>query len=79
MESPDGETLYYSVAKHPTNSAGVKDEGDIWMAVQKEGKWGTPRPVPYPWNDRQKNQIVGFFNQGQSVLLLNEWIPEGSS
>ncbi|MDN4165380.1 OmpA family protein [Cytophagales bacterium LB-30] len=79
MESPDGETLFYSVAKHPTNVAGVKDEGDIWMVTKKDNAWGIPRPVSFPWNDRQRNQIVGFFNQGQSVLLLNEWIPEGSS
>ena len=29
--SPDGQKLYFTRSKHPENSGGTKDPGDIWM------------------------------------------------
>ena len=34
--SPDGRSLYITVANHPENVGGKRDPGDIWVAVLTE-------------------------------------------
>jgi OOP family OmpA-OmpF porin len=40
--SPDGKTLYVTIANHPQNVGGIKDPGDIWMSVWVGNAWAAP-------------------------------------
>ncbi|MBX7243498.1 MAG: hypothetical protein K1X92_17290 [Bacteroidia bacterium] len=37
--SPDGKVMYYWRRKTPANTAGIKDNGDIWISTLENGQW----------------------------------------
>ena len=67
--SPDGEWLYYTVAKHPGNAGGKADGGDIWCARRDSaGNWGYPKPVR-DLNNADYNAVAGFSPDGNTIYL----------
>lgn len=74
--SPDGQTLYFTLAKHPSNMGGTKDPGDIWIAKKDSaGAWTSPINAGQPLNSKQFNSIIGFTNNGNSVYLTGHYLP----
>ncbi len=74
--SPDGKTLYFTIAKHPSNMGGTKDPGDIWISKKdSSGAWTTPINPGQPLNNKQYNALIGFSNKGNSVYLAGHYLP----
>lgn len=72
--TPDGNTLYFSRAKHPLNKAGRKDLGDIWFSVKDaDGNWSVPENMGEPWNNSQYNALIGI--DGNAFYLIGHYIP----
>ena len=72
--SPDGKQLYFTRKNHPENIGGAKDAGDIWVSEQDDsGQWTTPQNLS-SLNDEQDNQVVGFLDQGKSLMI---YTPRG--
>jgi outer membrane protein OmpA-like peptidoglycan-associated protein len=74
--SPDGQTLYFTLAKHPSNMGGAKDPGDIWISKKDSaGTWMAPINPGEPLNSKQYNSIIGFTNRGNTVYLSAHYLP----
>jgi OOP family OmpA-OmpF porin len=76
--SPDGKSLYFTIANHPQNVAGKKDPGDIWISTWNNGAWSTPVHGGITLNDEQYNAVAGFSPDGSQVFLLSHYAKNGS-
>ena len=76
--SPDGETLYLTIANHPLNIAGKKDTGDIWISFKREGQWQPPVHGGSVINDNNYNGVAGFNQSGDTLFLLSHYNKKGN-
>lgn len=72
--SPDGKTMYMTIANRPENMGGKKDPGDIWLSTRTEsGAWSTPVHAGSVLNHRGFNGIAGFSADGRRMYLLSHY------
>jgi OmpA-OmpF porin, OOP family len=77
--SPDGKTLYMTIANHPLNLGGKKDPGDIWYStLDGTENWSEPVHGGTLINDRSYNTVAGFSPDGGEMILLGHYDPSGS-
>ena len=77
--SPDGETMYFVRRRHPENTGGVKDMGDIWYSKrQPDGSWSAAANLKELNND-QINSIIGFADNGNTIYLNGHYLPAGGN
>ena len=78
--SPDGRTLFVTIANHPENLGGKKDPGDIWFCTLTGSTgWSEPVHAGSLINDRGFNTIAGFSSDGQEMVLLGHYDPAGNA
>ncbi|MEL6560599.1 MAG: OmpA family protein [Bacteroidota bacterium] len=71
---PSGEMLFFVRANDPQNIGGINDAGDIWMSkLDSLGNWGTPVNIGDEVNDKEGNSLIGFLNDGQYMLLADQY------
>lgn len=75
--SADGNTLYFCRQNHPKNVRGKQDQQDIYYSEHVEGKWSEATNIGWPLNDQHPNGISSVSPDGNSVLLINEYISGG--
>jgi OOP family OmpA-OmpF porin len=76
--SPNGSVLYFTRVKHPGNTDGKRDPGDIWFSVKDQnGNWQSAQNAGPTWNDKGYNAIIGFTNNGKTVYLNGHYDPDG--
>ena len=74
MFSPDGNTLYFTRAKHPENVGGRKDEGDIWIAQKTDSlTWSQPVKADTKLNNSQYNSVIGISDDGNTLYLAGHY------
>lgn len=80
LVSPDGKTMYFSRRGDPRNTDGVEDEEDIWISDWDESKkkWGTAQNMGAPLNNEDPNFINSISPDGNTVLLGNSYMKDGS-
>jgi len=72
--SSDGNTLYFTRSKHPENTGGKKDPGDIWYSEKTtNGGWSIPKNIGVPLNNSQYNAVVGI--DGNVIYLIGHYLP----
>lgn len=70
--SPDGNTLFVTLANHPENVGGIKDPGDIWISVRTEGnQWSAPVHGGPIINSKDYNAVAG----GKVKIVLQPFSP----
>lgn len=75
--SPDGKSLFVTVANHPQNVGGIKDPGDIWYAtLQADGQWSKPVHGGSLLNNMLYNGVAGFSASGDEMYLLSHYAGE---
>lgn len=77
--SPDGKTLYLTIANHPQNIAGKKDPGDIWISVWVAGGWSAPVHAGSLLNNRGYNGVAGISPDGSELYLLSHYTRNGDN
>ena len=77
--SPDGKTLYLTIANHPQNIAGKKDPGDIWVSVWVAGNWSAPVHAGSLLNNRGYNGVAGISPDGSELYLLSHYTRNGDN
>lgn len=78
--STNGNTLYFTIAKHPENAGGKKDKGDIWYSTRDaEGNWGKKKRLGAPLNNKYKNAVLAVLNDGNTLLLRGHYSEDGSA
>ncbi len=77
--SPDGQTLYLTISKHPDNVGGKKDPGDIWICVKEGDGWSAPHHAGSILNNSSFNAVAGTSKDGNELYLLSHYKANGSS
>src|SRR5690349_16790395 len=78
--SPDGKTLFVTLANHPDNVGGLKDPGDIWIAMLTEtNKWSALVHGGSVINSRDYNAVAGLSQDGTEMYLLSHYSDGGSA
>lgn len=72
--SPDGRTLYITIANHAQNVGGKKDQGDIWISVLADNnQWSAPQHAGSVINNSGFNAVAGFSANGGEMFLLSHY------
>lgn len=78
--SPDGSKLYFVRKNDKDNIGGKKDLGDIWVSeINVDGQWGAAQNLGKPINNKRENRIIGFTNNGNTMVLKNHYTRDGSA
>lgn len=77
--SPDGNTLFITIAKHPQNIGGKKDLGDIWISLKERDGWSAPIHGGSMINNSAYNSVAGISKDGNELYLLSHYKANGSS
>src|SRR5690349_6340537 len=78
--SPDGKTLFVTLANHPGNIGGLKDPGDIWISVLTDAKqWSALVHGGPMLNSRDYNAVAGLSADGTELYLLSHYSDGGSA
>ncbi len=75
--SSDGKTLYFCRQNYPKNIRGKQDDQDIYIATFEGQKWTAVRNMGWPLNDQHPNGVSSVSPDGNSLLLINEYIKGG--
>ncbi len=77
--SSDGRMLYFTRVKHPKN-VGNPETQDIWYAyIDSTNNFGTAYNVGEPVNNARNNALCAVLPDGQTLMLMNKYLPDGSS
>lgn len=76
--SPDGRTLFFARQNFPANVKGVKDEQDIYYSLMTDGEWSVAVNIGAPLNDKFPNGVSSVSPDGNRILVLNAYRPDGS-
>lgn len=76
--SPDGRTLYYTRMNHPDNLDDPSTQ-DIWEAeIDANGVAVSSKNIGRPLNNGFNSSLTSITPDGQTALLLNRYLPDGS-
>lgn len=76
--SPDGTMLFLTIANHPGNVGGKKDQGDIWIAtLSEDSKWSVPVHAGPAINNASFNAVAGLSADGNQLFLLSHYDNQG--
>lgn len=75
--SPDGRTMYFTIAKHPQNIGGKRDEGDIWQSVLIGDSWSAPIHLGPVLNNKNYNAVAGISADGKRMYLFGHYNKGG--
>lgn len=73
----DGERLYFSRKHHPNNVGGPSDLEDAYVSENINGVWQQAKNVGYPINNHGPNAVHSASPDGNSLLLMNLYEPDG--
>lgn len=76
--SYDNKTLYFTRQSHPQNIPPI-DNQDAWFSTQDaDEKFSQAQGVAAPINNSENNSVASITPDGQTLLLLNVYNPDGS-
>ncbi len=76
--SHDGNTLYFSRLFHPDNTGGQTDPQDIYISKFINGQWTAAENMGFPLNDQFANGVCSISSDGNKLLVINGYHPDGS-
>lgn len=76
--SPDGKILYFTRQDHPGNV--VKEKQDVWYSeLNADGAFQPAKNMGSPINNDGNNSVLAVTPDGQKLLLLNVYNPDGTN
>jgi len=79
--SPDGKTLFFARQSSPQNVGGAKDVQDVWystLANAAKKSWNPAKNIGGPINTPGPNGLASVSSDGNNVVLINVYKPDGS-
>jgi outer membrane protein OmpA-like peptidoglycan-associated protein len=79
--SSDGKTLFFARQGHPENVGGAKDPQDVWYAKLQDPHrqtWSEARNLGRPINNEDPNGVASVSADGNTILLINTYNPDGT-
>jgi OOP family OmpA-OmpF porin len=77
--SPDGQTLFLTIANHPQNIGGRRDPGDIWISLKTGEVWSAPVHGGTLLNNALYNGVLGFSGDGSQLFLSGHYKSSGAT
>ena len=81
MLSADGKLLYFARQNSPDNVGGRDDGQDVWVCRLKDEKtqeWADAKNLGKPVNQAGPNGVASVSADGNSLLLINKYQPNGT-
>lgn len=81
MLSADGNRLYFARQESPDNIGGRDDGQDVWVCNLKDEKtqeWADAKNLSKPINQSGPNGVASVSADGNSLLLINKYQPNGT-
>jgi OOP family OmpA-OmpF porin len=75
--SPDGKTMFLTIARHPNNVGGKRDEGDIWISTLTGSEWSAPVHAGNVLNNAAYSAVAGLSADGKNLFLLSHYSADG--
>ena len=76
--SVDGKMLYFTREDHPDN-IGFPDRQDIWFStIGATGAFQEAQNIGAPLNNDMNNALSAVLPDGQHILLINAYLPDGT-
>lgn len=76
--APNGKMLYFTRQGHPDNIGNV-DKQDVWYSeLTEDGSFDLAKNIGAPINNSSNNSVLTVTPDGQRMLLLNRYLPDGS-
>lgn len=76
--SPDGKVLFFARQNYPENFKGEKDPQDIYYSLLTDGQWSNGVNIGFPLNDKYPNGVNSVSTDGNKLLVINAYLPNGS-
>lgn len=76
--SYDNKTLYFTRQNHPLNIAPIENQDAWYSTLGSDGKFSEARRVEAPINNSENNSIAAITPDGQTLLVLNVYNPDGT-
>jgi len=80
LVSPDGKMLYFSRRGDPSDVGGKRDQEDIWYSKWDtvNNQWALAEDIGPPLNNKDPNFINSISPDGNTILLGNSYLPDGT-
>ncbi len=75
--SADGKKLYFSRRSHPENIKGIADLEDAYSSDNFKGVWSKAKNLGYPINNGGPNAVHAVTPDGNTLILMNTYEPDG--
>lgn len=75
--SADGKTLYFSRKTYAQNIGGPTDLEDAYFSVLKNNQWSASKNMGKPVNNHGPNAVHAVTPDGNTLLLMNTYEPDG--
>lgn len=75
--SADGDRLFFSRKQYPKNIGGPMDIEDAYVSENENGTWGEAKNMGFPINNHGPNAIHAVTPDGNTLLLMNLYEPDG--
>lgn len=75
--APNGKGIYFSRRFDPNNRGGTRDLQDVYYAQFIKGKWSNAANLGAPLNNEGPNAVFSVSPDGNTLLLMNTYTPDG--
>jgi outer membrane protein OmpA-like peptidoglycan-associated protein len=75
--TPNGKEIYFSRRFDPNNRGGVGDLQDIYYSKLVDNRWTKSVNLGSPLNNEGPNAVFSVSPDGNTLLLMNTYTPEG--
>lgn len=75
--SPDGKLLLFTRQGHPDNIAPVSNQDIYFSTINPDGSFSPAKNIGAPLNNNENSSVTAITPDGQTLLLLNRYLPNG--
>lgn len=75
--SPDGRLLLFTRQGHPDNIPPVTNQDIYFSTINPDGSFAPAKNIGAPLNNTENSSVTAITPDGQTVLLLNRYLPNG--
>jgi outer membrane protein OmpA-like peptidoglycan-associated protein len=76
--TPNGREIYFSRRFDPSNKGGARDLQDVYYSSFGEGGWSPAANLGAPINNNGPNAVFSVSPDGNTLLLMNTYAPDGT-
>ena len=75
--APNGRGIYFSRRFDPANQGGANDLQDVYFSQLTRSGWSKPMNLGGPVNNSGPNAVFSVSPDGNTLLLMNTYMPDG--